>query len=100
MLFKLTNASATFQALINTTLCIYLGIFVVAYLDNILIYTKKTLGKHVKLVKKIFKALQETNIKWRPDKCKFHVKEVKFLRSVMTTNGIQIDKEMVKAIRE
>ena len=100
MPFELTNAPATFQALINTTLCEYLDIFVTAYLDNILIYTKGTLKEHIQEVKKVFKALQEADIRLRPDKCKFHVKIVKFLRIIITTNGIQMDDEKVKAIRE
>ena len=100
MPFGLTNAPATFQALINTTLCEYLDIFVTAYLDNIFIYTKSTLKEHIQEVKKVFKALQEADIRLRPDKCKFHVKTVKFLGSIITTNGIQIDNKKVKAIRE
>ena len=47
MLFELTNAPATFQALINTTLEKYLDIFVTAYLDNMLIYIKETLEEYV-----------------------------------------------------
>ena len=100
MPFGLTNAPATFQALINTTLCKYLNIFVTAYLDNILIYTKSTLKEHIQAVKKVFKALQKADIRLRPDKCKFYVKTVKFLGSIIMTNGIQMDKEKVKAIRE
>ena len=86
MPFGLTNAPATFQVLINTTLCKYLDIFVTAYLDNILIYTKGTLKELIQEVKKVFKALQETDKRLRPDKCKFHVKTVKFLGSTITTN--------------
>ena len=100
MPFGLTNAPATFQALINTTLCKYLDIFVTAYLDDILIYTKGTLKKNIQEVKKVFKALQEADIRLQPDKCKFHVKIVKFLGSIITTDGIQMDNEKVKAIRE
>ena len=100
MSFELTNAPATFQALINTTLCKYLDLYVTAYLDDILIYTKSTLKKHIQAVKKVFKALQEVDIKLQPDKCKFHVKTVKFLGSIITTDGIQTDKEKVKAIKE
>ena len=100
MPFGPTNAPATFQALINTTLCKYLDIFVTAYLDNILIYTKSTLKEHIQEVKKVFKALQEADIRLRPDKCKFHVKTIKFLGSIITTNGIQMDDKKVKAIRE
>ena len=100
MPFGLTNAPATFQALINTTLCKYLDIFVIAYLDDILIYTKNTLKEHIQAVKKDFKALQEADIRLQPDKYKFHVKTVKFHESIITTDGIQMDEEKVKAIRE
>ena len=52
MPFRLTNAPATFQALINNTLREYLDIFVIAYLDNILIYLENE-DKHVEHVKKV-----------------------------------------------
>ena len=38
MLFRLTNILVIFQILINNILCEYLDIFVIAYLDDILIY--------------------------------------------------------------
>ena len=98
--FGLTNTLATFQALINTTLCEYLDIFVTAYLNDILIYTKGTLKEHIQAVKKVLKALQAADIRLQPDKCKFHVKTVKFLGSIITTDGIQMDNNKVKAIRE
>ena len=96
--FGLTNAPATFQSLINTTLQEYLDIFVIAYLDNILIYTKGILKEHVEAVKKVFKALQQADMRLRPNKCEFHKKEVKFLGSIITTKGIRMDQEKVKAI--
>ena len=40
MLFELTNALATFQSYINKILAEKLHIFVIIYLNNILIYTK------------------------------------------------------------
>ena len=65
-----------------------------------MIYTKKTLEKYVQLVKKIFKALQRTDISLQPDKYKFNIKEVKFLGSIIMTNRIWMNKEKVKAVRE
>ena len=100
MPFGLTNAPATFQALINITLCKYLDIFVTAYLNDILIYIKNTLKEHIQAVKKVLKALQKADIRLRPDKCKFHVNTVKFLGSIITTDRIQMDDKKVKAIRE
>ena len=40
MPFGLTNALAIFQELINNVLRPYLDIFVIAYLDDILVYSK------------------------------------------------------------
>jgi hypothetical protein len=40
MLFRLTNALAIFQELINNVLRAHLDIFVVAYLDDILVYSE------------------------------------------------------------
>jgi hypothetical protein len=48
MPFGLTNAPATFQSVINRTLHEYLGIFVTAYLDDILIYIKGDFKEHVR----------------------------------------------------
>ena len=53
MPFGLTNAPATFQAVINKALHEYLGIFVAAYLDDILVYSKGTLEEHIEHVKKV-----------------------------------------------
>ena len=59
MLFRLTNAPATFQLVINKALHEYLGIFVTAYLDDVLVYTNSTLEEHVKHVKKVLQKLKE-----------------------------------------
>ena len=71
MPFGLTNIPATFQSLINTILQEYLNIFVTAYLDNILVYTKSTLKKHAEAVKKVFKALQQGDMRLNPTSVNF-----------------------------
>ena len=50
MLFKLTNASATFQTYINNVLKEHSNMFVIVYLNNILVYSKnkKDHKKHVR----------------------------------------------------
>jgi hypothetical protein len=52
MLFGLTNAPAIFQAYINNILRKYLDVFVVVYLDDILVYSK-TYDDHVRDVRKV-----------------------------------------------
>ena len=46
MLFDLTNASVTYQELINNALRKYLNIFIIVYLNDIIIFSK-TYKKYV-----------------------------------------------------
>ena len=50
MLFGLTNAPAKFQGYINMILVEKLDIFIIVYLDNILIYNKDDGDGHVAAV--------------------------------------------------
>ena len=50
MLFELTNAPASFQVYINKIFIEKLNIFVIIYLDNILIYTDDDGNSHVAAV--------------------------------------------------
>jgi hypothetical protein len=52
MPFRLINTLATFQAYINNILQKYLDVFVVVYLDNILVYLK-TYNNHVRDIRKV-----------------------------------------------
>ena len=51
MPFGLTNASASFQGYINKILVEKLDIFVIVYLDDILIYTDDDGDRHVSAVR-------------------------------------------------
>ena len=57
MPFRLTNAPATFQAVINHALREYLDVFCTAYLDDVLVYTNGTLEEHREHVRKVLKRL-------------------------------------------
>jgi hypothetical protein len=50
----------------------YLDVFVVAYLDDILIFSQ-TKEQHIKHVQAILKKLYHAKLRLRPKKCEFHV---------------------------
>ncbi|KAL9562741.1 hypothetical protein ACKAV7_013093 [Fusarium commune] len=96
MPFRLTNAPATFQRIINNILRQYLDVFVVYYLDDILIFSDNK-EEHKEHIHKVLKALQDANLLVKPEKSHFHVKEVDFLGHTITPGEIRIDKKKVAA---
>ena len=99
MLFELTNASAIFQELINHVLYDHLNKFMIAYLDDILIFFK-TKKKHEKHVKKIFKKFQEKNFYLKLKKCKFHKQWIKYLKHIIMTEKLEMNLKKIKAVIE
>ena len=95
-----TNAPATCQSLINDTLREHLDTTVIAYLDDILIYTDGSQEQHVRDVQAVLEKLKEKRLQLCPDKCEFHKKEVDFLGFIVGVNGIKLDPNKVKSIRE
>jgi hypothetical protein len=99
MLFGLCNAPGTFQAFINNILQDYLDEFCSAYLDDVLIYSA-TLGEHKDHVRKVVKRLGNTRLHIDINKCKFAVKEVKYLGLLLTTKGIKTNAAKVQTVLE
>ena len=71
MLFELINASIMFQTYINNVLREHLNMFVIVYLDNILIYLKNE-KDHKKHVRQILSALKKADLRIILEKSQFH----------------------------
>jgi hypothetical protein len=99
MPFRLTNAPATCQALINNVLQEYLDIFVVAYLDNILIFSRNKV-EHIDHIKLVLQALDQAELRLKPKKCKFHKEEVKFLGFTVSIHRVKISKSKIKVVKD
>jgi hypothetical protein len=97
MPFGLCNAPGTFQTFINETLREYLDDFCTAYLDNVLIYSKRK-EDHKKHVLKVLAKLQAANLYLDATKYKFKVKRVKYLGLILTTNGLEIDPAKISTV--
>ena len=72
MPFGLTNAPTTFQGYINKILAEKLDVFVIVYLDDILIYTKNESKGHVQAVYWVLDQLRKFSLYANLNKCQFH----------------------------
>ena len=72
MPFGLTNAPASFQRFINKVLREHLNIFIITYLNNILIFLKGY-SEHVEHIRKVLKKIKNTKLQLKLKKCEFHM---------------------------
>jgi transposase InsO family protein len=97
MQFGLTNAPATFQKRINSVLGEHLDEFVMAYLDDIIIYSmsEEEHGKHVEWV---LRRLQEEKMPVAVEKCEFFTRKTDFVGFIIEPGKISMDPKKVEAI--
>ncbi len=99
MSFGLTNASTTCQEIINDALRQHLNRFVIAYLNDIMIYSK-ILKEHVSHVSKVLECLNKRNLHLKPKKCEFHQEKIDFLGFVVRRHEVRMNLEKLQAIKE
>ena len=97
MPFGLTNAPSTFQDTMIHVFSDMLDLGLIAYMDDILIYTK-TEEEHDKLVKEVLQRLRNNRLAVSPEKCVGKTQEVEFLGYVIGREGIRMAKEKVEAV--
>ena len=99
MSFELINVSTTFQKIINEILRKYLNVFVIAYLNDILIYFN-TKEEHEQHVRKVLKKLKKAELKVKLKKSRFHAQEIKFLEFIIRHNQIRMNSEKIRTITD
>ena len=97
--FGLCNAPATFQAYINQALIGLVDVTCVVYLDDILIYSEDP-SKHDDNVKEVLQRLVDNSLYANEKKCEFDTDTVEFLGFIVGPEGIKMDQERVKSIKE
>src|SRR4051812_32344711 len=98
MPFGLTNAPATFQALMQEVLRPFLDIFVIVYIDDILIYSKNE-QEHTEHLRQVLQALRQHKLYGTMTKCKFFKESVEYLGHVISKEGIATDPKKVEIIK-
>ena len=84
--FGLAKAPAYFQELMTSILKDFN--FVIAYLDDIIIFSK-TPEEHLSHIRKVFKKLCSSKLSMKLGKCHFFYKEIQYLGHILSTTGIQ-----------
>ena len=99
MPFGLSNAPANIQGYVNKILAEKLDIFVIVYLDDILIYTEDPGQGHVYAVQLVSEVLKKHGLFANLKKCRFHQDEVRFLGYIVSAQGVQMEDERIQAVR-
>ena len=93
MSFGLSNAPTSFQGYINKILAKKLDVFVIFYLDDILIYSKDAGQAHVDAVRWVLNKRRKHGLFAKLKKCRFHKNEVRFLGYVVSARGVRMEEE-------
>jgi len=84
MFFDLTNLLVIFQVMINNILRNLIDTGdIAAFMNNVLVETKDK-EKHNEIVEKVLKRMEESDLYIKPEKCVWKVKEINFLRSIIS----------------
>ena len=84
--FGLAQAPAYFQELMTGILKDFN--FTIAYLDDIIIFSK-TPQEHLSHIRKVFKKLKSANLSMKKSKCNFFSKEIQYLGHILSATGIR-----------
>jgi hypothetical protein len=77
----------------------HLDISVVAYLNNILIFSKNKI-KHIKHVKQVSQYLNLADLQLKLEKCKFYKDKVEFLGFTVSVHRVKISPSKILVVKD
>ncbi|CAF5170284.1 unnamed protein product [Rotaria magnacalcarata] len=98
MSFGLTSAPATFQRLMDIVLAGLKWQYCLVYIDDVVIFSP-TFEQHIKLLEKVFQALQSANLTLKASKYQVCRREMRYLGHIITQNGIKPDPDLIKSVK-
>ena len=97
--FGLSNAPVVFMCLMNGVFREYLDKFFIVFLDDILVYSRSK-EEHEHHLRMVLQVLREHQLYAKLRKCSFYQKEIHYLGHIISKDGIVVDPEKIKSIRE
>ncbi|XP_056691889.1 uncharacterized protein [Spinacia oleracea] len=97
MPFGLKNSPATFQRLINTIISKQLGRNIEAYIDDMIVKSKKR-AAHMADLRETFETIRTYNMRLNPKKCVFRVTSGKFLGFLIDERGIEANPDKIQEV--
>ena len=95
--FRLKNAGATYQRLVNHMFRPQIGRNVEVYVDDMLVKSQDE-EIHLDDLQETFDTLRQYNMKLNPSKCAFGVSSGKFLGFMVSHRGIEANPDKIRAI--
>ena len=89
MLYRLCNAPATFQRLMQNCLGELNLMYALIYLDDVIIFSR-TEEEHLAQLRAVFEQFWEHGLKLKPLKCHFLWKEITFLGHKVSEEGMKL----------
>ena len=100
MLFGFFNTPAIFQGYVNKILAEKLDVFIIIYLDDILIYIEDPGQPHVEAVYWVLDQLRKYSLFANLKKYNFYQDEIRFLGYVVSSKGINMEAERIEVVKK
>ena len=99
MSFGLTNAPETVMDLMNIVFKQYLDLFVIIFINDILIYSRNE-EQHASHLRFVQQTLKDRQLFTKLSKCEFRLQSIAFLGHIVSSEGIRVDSQKIKAVKQ
>ncbi|KAH0644810.1 hypothetical protein KY284_032694 [Solanum tuberosum] len=94
--FGLTNAHETLMDLMNRVFKQYLVLFVIVFIDDILIYSRNE-EEHANHLRVVLQTLKDRQLFAKFSKCEVWLQFIAFLGQIVSSEGIRVDSQKIEA---
>ncbi|MCF7184013.1 hypothetical protein L3H42_10980, partial [Corynebacterium sp. MC-13] len=99
MSFGLTNAPAVFMDLMNRVFKPFLDVFVIVFIDDILVYSRSE-QEHADHLRRVLGILRHQRLYAKFSKCEFWLSSVAFLGHIIGADGVRVDSQKIEAVKK